>query len=191
MDYRAFSNDVAGSRPYLLRFARLQLRNDVWAEDAVADTLLAALEKPDSFGGKSSLNTWLVGILKYKIIDCIRANKSEIARSTDADEDAELADLVFLSDGHFRDSPEWPNPEQSLTAKQFLEVLNICLTEMPPTMGRVFLMREWLEFDTDEICAALQVSPANVWVLLHRARLRLRECLQTRWFCADEMAAAR
>ena len=191
MDYRAFSNDVAGSRPYLLRFARLQLRNEVWAEDAVADTLLAALEKPDSFGGKSSLNTWLVGILKYKIIDCIRANKSEIARSTDADEDAELADLVFLSDGHFRDSPEWPNPEQSLTAKQFLEVLNICLTEMPPTMGRVFLMREWLEFDTDEICAALQVSPANVWVLLHRARLRLRECLQTRWFCADEMAAAR
>lgn len=191
MDYRAFSNDVAGSRPYLMRFARLQLRNDVWAEDAVADTLLAALEKPDSFGGKSSLNTWLVGILKYKIIDCIRANKSEIARSTDADEDAELADLVFLSDGHFRDSPEWPNPEQSLTAKQFLEVLNICLTEMPPTMGRVFLMREWLEFDTDEICAALQVSPANVWVLLHRARLRLRECLQTRWFCADEMAAAR
>ena len=191
MDYRAFSNDVAGSRPYLLRFARLQLRNDVWAEDAVADTLLAALEKPDSFGGKSSLNTWLVGILKYKIIDCIRANKSEIARSTDADEDAELADLVFLSDGHFRDSPEWPNPEQSLTAKQFLAVLNICLTEMPPTMGRVFLMREWLEFDTDEICAALQVSPANVWVLLHRARLRLRECLQTRWFCADEMAAAR
>ena len=191
MDYRAFSNDVAGSRPYLLRFARLQLRNDVWAEDAVADTLLAALEKPDSFGGKSSLNTWLVGILKYKIIDCIRANKSEIARSTDADEDAELADIIFLSDGHFRDSPEWPNPEQSLTAKQFLEVLNICLTEMPPTMGRVFLMREWLEFDTDEICAALQVSPANVWVLLHRARLRLRECLQTRWFCADEMAAAR
>ena len=191
MDYRAFSNDVAGSRPYLLRFARLQLRNDVWAEDAVADTLLAALEKPDSFGGKSSLNTWLVGILKYKIIDCIRANKSEIARSTDADEDAELADLVFLSDGHFRDSPEWPNPEQSLTAKQFLEILNICITEMPPTMGRVFLMREWLEFDTDEICAALQVSPANVWVLLHRARLRLRECLQTRWFCADEMAAAR
>ena len=191
MDYRAFSNDVAGSRPYLMRFARLQLRNDVWAEDAVADTLLAALEKPDSFGGKSSLNTWLVGILKYKIIDCIRANKSEIARSTDADEDAELADLVFLSDGHFRDSPEWPNPEQSLTAKQFLEILNICITEMPPTMGRVFLMREWLEFDTDEICAALQVSPANVWVLLHRARLRLRECLQTRWFCADEMAAAR
>ena len=191
MDYCAFSADVASSRPYLMRFARLQLRNDVWAEDAVAETLLAALEKPDSFGGKSSLNTWLVGILKYKIIDCLRANKYEIARSSDGDEDAELEDSVFISDGHFRDAHEWPNPEQSLNAKQFLEVMNVCITEMPPTMGRVFLMREWMEFDTDEICEALQVSPSNVWVLLHRARLRLRECLGTRWFCADELAVAR
>jgi RNA polymerase sigma-70 factor (TIGR02943 family) len=191
MDYRAFSSDVAGSRPYLMRFARLQLRNDAWAEDAVAETLLAALEKPESFGGKSSLNTWLVGILKYKIIDCLRANKSEIARSSDSDEDAELEDSIFVADGHFRDSPDWPNPEQSLNAKQFLEVMNVCITEMPPTMGRVFLMREWMEFDTGEICESLQLSPANVWVLLHRARLRLRECLGTRWFCEDEMALAR
>lgn len=191
MDYRAFSSDVASSRPYLMRFARLQLRNDVWAEDAVAETLLAALEKPESFGGKSSLTTWLVGILKYKIIDSIRANKSEIARSADSDEDAELEDSVFVNDGHFRDSPEWPNPEQSLSAKQFLEVMNACITEMPPTMGRVFLMREWMEFDTDEICEALQLSSANVWVLLHRARLRLRECLSVRWFCANEAVIAR
>ena len=191
MDHHAFSADVASSRPYLMRFARLQLRNDVWAEDAVAETLLAALEKPDSFGGKSSLTTWLVGILKYKIIDCLRVHKNEIARTTDADEDTELEDHIFLDDGHFRDSPDWSCPEKSLNSKQFLEIMNLCLTEMPPTMGRVFLMREWMEFDTDEICESLQLSSANVWVLLHRARLRLRECLQTRWFCADELAIAR
>lgn len=179
-----FGHDVAASRSYLLRFARLQLRNDTWAEDVVAETMLAALEKPDSFGGKSSLKTWLVGILKFKIIDCIRANSREVASSVNCDEDAELEDLLFIPDGHFRaDAYEWPNPEQSLNSKQFLEVMDVCINEMPQTMGRVFLMREWMEFSTDEICTELAVSSANVWVLLHRARLRLRECLQQKWFC--------
>ena len=179
-----FANEVAASRSYLLRFARLQLRNDTWAEDVVAETMLAALEKPDSFGGKSTLKTWLVGILKFKIIDCIRANSREVASSVNCDEDAELEDLVFAPDGHFRaEADEWPNPEQSLSSKQFLAVMDVCINEMPPTMGRVFLMREWMEFSTDEICTELAVSSANVWVLLHRARLRLRECLQQKWFC--------
>ena len=179
-----FANEVAASRSYLMRFARLQLRNDTWAEDVVAETMLAALEKPDSFGGKSSLKTWLVGILKFKIIDCIRANSREVASSVNCDEDAELEDLVFAPDGHFRaEADEWPNPEQSLNSKQFLEVMDVCINDMPQTMGRVFLMREWMEFSTDEICTELAVSSANVWVLLHRARLRLRECLQQKWFC--------
>lgn len=178
-----FGHDVAASRGYLLRFARLQLRNDAWAEDVVAETMLAALEKPDSFGGKSSLKTWLVGILKFKIIDCIRANSREVASSINCEEDAELEDLVFAPDGHFRaEADEWANPEQYLNSKQFLAVMDVCIEEMPPTMGRVFLMREWMEFTTDEICKEMAVSSANVWVLLHRARLRLRECLQQKWF---------
>jgi len=178
-----FANEVAGSRSYLLRFARLQLRNDAWAEDVVAETMLAALEKPQSFGGKSSLKTWLVGILKFKIIDCIRANSREVASSVNTDEDAELEDLLFLPDGHHRNDPyDWPNPEQTLNSKQFLEIMDVCINDMPQTMGRVFLMREWMEFSTDEICKELKVSSSNVWVLLHRARLRLRECLQLKWF---------
>ncbi len=182
-DSANFANEVAASRTYLLRFARLQLRNDAWAEDVVADTMLAALEKPQSFAGKSSLKTWLVGILKFKIIDCIRANKREVASSVNSDEDAELEDLLFLPDGHHRNEVQnWPNPEQTLNSKQFLEVMDVCINEMPPTMGRVFLMREWMEFSTDEICKEMNVSSSNVWVLLHRARLRLRECLQIKWF---------
>ncbi len=187
----AFANEVASSRSYLLRFARLQLRNDAWAEDVVADTMLAALEKPDSFGGKSSLKTWLVGILKFKIIDCIRAHSREMASSVNCDEDAELEDLLFNPDGHFRaEACEWPNPEQSLNSKQFLAVMDVCINEMPPTMGRVFLMREWMELTTEEICAEMAVSSSNVWVLLHRARLRLRECLQQRWFGTEVQARA-
>lgn len=182
----AFANEVAASRSYLLRFARLQLRNDAWAEDVVAETMLAALEKPQSFGGKSSLKTWLVGILKFKIIDCIRANSREVASSINTDEDAELEDLLFLPDGHHSNEPyDWPNPEQTLNSKQFLEVMDVCINEMPQTMGRVFLMREWMEFSTDEICKELKVTSSNVWVLLHRARLRLRECLQLKWFGSD------
>jgi RNA polymerase sigma-70 factor (TIGR02943 family) len=178
-----FSVAVAASRTYLLRFARLQLRNDAWAEDVVAETMLAALEKPASFHGKSTLNTWLVGILKYKIIDCIRAHKREIASSINTDEDRELEDLLFIPDGHFKGEPyEWESPEATLNSKQFLAVLDVCIEQMPATMGRVFLMREWMEFSTDEICKELKLSTSNVWVLLHRARLRLRECLQIKWF---------
>ncbi len=182
-DPAKFADEVAQSRSYLLRFARLQLRNDAWAEDVVAETMLAALEKPHSFGGRSSLRTWLVGILKFKIIDCLRANSREVASSINTDEDAELEDLLFVPDGHFRgDAYDWPNPEQTLNSKQFLEVLDVCINQMPPTMGRVFLMREWMEFGTDEICKELQITSSNAWVLLHRARLRLRECLQQKWF---------
>lgn len=179
----SFAAEVAASRNYLLRFARLQLRNEAWAEDVVAETILAALEKPASFGGRSSLRTWLVGILKFKIIDCLRHNAREVASSLNTDEDAEIEDLLFIPDGHFRnDHDDWPNPETALNSKQFLEVMDVCIGEMPATMGRVFLMREWMEFTTDEICKELKLSSSNVWVILHRARLRLRECLQIKWF---------
>jgi RNA polymerase sigma-70 factor (TIGR02943 family) len=187
-----FAEDVAAARNYLLRFARLQLRNDAWSEDVVSETMLAALEKPGNFHGKSTLNTWLVGILKYKIIDCIRANKREVASSINTDEDSELEDLLFIPDGHFKgDVYEWLSPESELNSKQFLAMLDVCIAEMPTTMGRVFLMREWMEFSTEEICKELKLSTSNVWVLLHRARLRLRECLQIQWFGGIVVSASK
>ena len=181
--HTAFADEVAASRTYLLRFARLQLRNDVWVEDVVAETMLAALEKPHNFSGKSSVKTWLVAILKFKIIDCIRANRREIALSIDGSAGADREDSQFALDGsHREDACEWANPEQMLNSKQFMALINACINEMPETMGRVFMMREWLGFSTDEICKELGVSQANAWVLLYRARLRLRESLQTQWF---------
>ena len=92
---------------YLMRFARLQLRNDAWAEDAVSETLLAALSKPQAFGNRSQLKTWLVGILKHKVIDLIRLNTREIS-TPDSDTDNEgdeLDKLAFKTDGHFVDPP--------------------------------------------------------------------------------------
>lgn len=177
-----YARQVEALRPQLLRFARAQLRNDAWAEDAVSETLLAALEKPGAFGGASQLKTWLVGILKHKLVDQLRRHAREaVSLSTEDGEDVDA--LLFDETGHWREAPaDWGNPEHALHERQFIDVLETCMQKLPATQGRVFMMREWLELETDEICKELAITPTNLWVLLHRARLRLRECLQQTWF---------
>ena len=108
-----FANEVAESRSYLLRFARLQLRNDAWAEDVVAETMLAAIEKPQNFAGRASLRTWLVGILKHKLIDQIRRNSREISSSASDDDGVDLEELLFKPDGHWREISSPPRPSVS------------------------------------------------------------------------------
>jgi RNA polymerase sigma-70 factor (ECF subfamily) len=176
---------IAEHHGYLLRFARLQLRNDAWAEDAVSETLLAALAKPQAFGNRSQLKTWLVGILKHKIIDALRQRSREVSLEPDdgGDGSDELDALVFKADGHFASMPtDWGNPEQDLNSRQFFVVLEACADKLPATMGRVFLMREWLELSCEDICKELGLTSTNLYVQLHRARLRLRECLELNWF---------
>jgi len=176
------SSDLEDARAYLMRFARMQLRNEAWAEDAVAETLLAAVQKPDAFEGRSSRNTWLVGILRNKIVDQIRLHARECSLTTD-DDQIDIEDDVFGADGHFSDRhAEWGRPESDLRQKQFLTVMEACIERLPDQQGRVFLMKEWLELDSDTICKEIDIQPTNLWVLLHRARLRLRECLQQTWF---------
>jgi RNA polymerase sigma-70 factor (TIGR02943 family) len=180
-----FESELAQHRPYLLRFARLQLRNETWAEDAVSETLLAALSKPQSFGSRSQLKTWLVGILKHKVLDLFRGHAREASLSDAGDiaESDELDNLMFQTDGHFAQTPaDWGNPEQDLQSRQFFLVLEACTDKLPPVLGRVFLMREWLELSSEEICKELTLTPTNLYVQLHRARLRLRECLELNWF---------
>jgi RNA polymerase sigma-70 factor (TIGR02943 family) len=186
----SYEREVAAQRLYLLKFARLQLRNDAWAEDAVSDTLLAALAKPQSFAGKAQLRTWLVGILKHKVVDTLRANLREPnvadmrGASDEEGSDAELFDAVgFKQDGHFADKPaDWGNPDQDLSQRQFMAVMDACIAKLPALQARLFLMREWLELDADEVCKTLNITSTNLYVQLHRARLKLRECLQLNWF---------
>ncbi len=174
--------DFDDARAYLMRFARMQLRNEAWAEDAVAETLLAAVQRPEAFEGRSSRDSWLVGFLRYKIVDQIRLHAREC--SLTSDEDAlDIEEDVFSADGHFRDRPsEWGLPESELRQKQFLAAMEACVERLPAQQGRVFLMKEWLELDSDTICKEIDIQPTNLWVLLHRARLRLRECLEQTWF---------
>jgi RNA polymerase sigma-70 factor (TIGR02943 family) len=181
----SFELEVCQLRSYLLKFARLQLRNDTWAEDAVSETLLGALSKPHSFANQSQLKTWLVGILKHKVIDAFRHHSREISGhqpSDDEDQDP-LEFIAFQPDGHFAETPaEWENPEDLVQRRQFLEVLEACVEKLPAVQGRLFLMREWLEMPSEEICKELGLTATNLYVQLHRARLRLRECLEQNWF---------
>ena len=184
----SIASQVGALRPQLLRFARTQLRNEAWAEDAVSETLLAAIEKPQSFAGQSQLKTWLVGILKHKVIDQLRRHSRE-ATLLASDDDTDLDTLLFKDNGSWQDAPrDWGDPEQHLRQRQFIEVLEVCIARLPPVQGRVFMMREWLELGSEEICKEMAITSTNLWVLMHRARLRLRECLQERWFSAAEEA---
>ena len=181
--------ELQAVRPYLLRFARLQLRDEGLAEDAVSETLLAALEHPDRFAGQSSLRTYLVGILKHKLIDSLRSGRREVRLALVAPEDGEVPseqealDALFTRNGHYQDPPsDWGDPERAFERREFFEILQLCVDRLPPRLGRLFMMREWLELDTEEICQVLQISATNAWAMLYRARMRLRACLELHWF---------
>jgi len=181
----SFEAQVAGLRDYLMKFARLQLRNETWAEDAVSEVLVAALSKPQAFGNRSQLKTWLVGILKHKIIDTLRLQGREVSQTEDSADSHEdpLEYLGFKPDGHYVEAPaEWGNPEQQSSSRQFFEILEACVNQLPDVQGRLFLMREWLELSSEEICKELDLTATNLYVQLHRARLRLRECLELNWY---------
>lgn len=171
-------------RPQLVRFAQLQLRNEALAEDAVQDALIAVLEKPERFAGQSTLRTYVTGILKFKIIDNLRvATRERQFDAADDQSDDDVIDALFIADGHTREMPrQWGNPDAALEQVDFFRVLEVCLEKLPPKTARIFMMREWLELDTDEICKELAITTSNAWVLLYRARLRLRECLDLNWF---------
>jgi RNA polymerase sigma-70 factor (ECF subfamily) len=179
-------------RPQLMKYAQMQLRNTAWAEDAVSETLLAALEKPQSFAGQSQLKTWLIGILKHKLVDQIRRNSRELSTTVSDEDGVDLDADLFKPDGHWREDPQdWGDPEHCLRQLDFMRVLDACVEHLPGQQGRLFMMREWLELDTDEICKELAISATNLWVMLHRARLRLRECLQLNWFDTQASASPR
>ena len=178
-----FRIEVEKQRAYLLRYASLQLRDAHAAEDTVQETLLAALAGEAGFAGRSNLRTWLTGILKHKIVDAIRRARRETAIPGAAEDDTSEFDPLFEANGHWVEHPAaWQEPDSSLEQKQFFAMLEDCLARLPARTAQVFMMREHLGSDTDEICKELSVTPTHCWVMLYRARMALQQCLHTNWF---------
>lgn len=167
---------------YLFRVARRQLRSDALAEDAVQETLLAALSAKAGYSGGATPRTWLTGILKHKIVDMIRRQVREVEIPHDED-GSEDWDTLFKVDGHWAHPPrEWQSPENETELAQLRVTLLRCVDGLKPSMARVFSLREVAGMETEEICKELNISPTNCWVMLHRARLFLRECLELNGF---------
>jgi RNA polymerase sigma-70 factor (ECF subfamily) len=180
-----FLKELQTQRGYLLRIARLQLRDTALAEDVVQDTLAAALTAQASFSGRSSVKTWLTGILKHKIVDAIRKRQREPVAASTLDDEADLEDFegLFRDNGAWQAPPaDWGDPEDALSRRQFFDIVELCLDKLPPKTARVFVMREVMELESDEICKELAITTNNLWVILYRARMSLRECLELNWF---------
>ena len=185
MDISNFTVQLESHRRYLLRVAQLQLRDVDAAEDAVQETLVAALGARDGFTGRSSVKTWLTGILKHKIVDAIRQRQRQPVVVASFDEETSLDDFdpLFKDNGAWQAPPaDWGDPENALSRQEFMSVMEICLDKLPPNTARVFVMREVMELDTEEICKELTITANNLWVILYRARMSLRECLERNWF---------
>ena len=169
---------------YLYRFALARLRNPHQAEDVVQEALLAAMQSP-SYAGKSAPRTWLVGILKHKIIDFMRRQVREQPLGDMAEDlpDEPGMDDFFASDNrHWGDKPQaWAMPDDALEQKQFLLVLQNCMDRLPKKLAAIFLLREVHESANEEICKELGISATNAWVMLYRARMGLRKCIELHW----------
>jgi RNA polymerase sigma-70 factor (ECF subfamily) len=168
---------------YLFRYAMLRLRDRSASEDLVQETFLAALKNRGSFSGGSSEATWLVGILKHKLADHFRHQARE-APLEDGDLREHSDPASFDGSGHWVSGPtDWGgNPADLYREKKFLDQFTKCLSGLSPNHANAFTLREIEGEDTEAICKVLNVSETNLWVILHRARMQLRQCLETHWF---------
>lgn len=177
---------------FLFSFAMTRLRDPAKAEDAVQETFLAALKGGISFAGRSAEKSWLVGILKNKIADYYRKAGRETS-FTDMEFYSDEESDRFVADGLFKDSwihelgpQEWSSPGASLDSEVFWQAFRDCSNKLPKNIATVFALREVDGLESREICAMLNISESNLWVMLHRARMALRRCLETNWFGKED-----
>ncbi len=176
-------------RARLIRHARYSLHDDSLAEDLVQDTLIAIMEQHTSRRGESSLLTWATAILRHKVADWYRspARKRMTYVGSESDTGGDKINALYDADGNYAEPvPAWQQPENRFEQQQMMSVLERCVGCLPRQTGRVFMMRQWLGFETAEICQRLDVSAENCRTILHRARMSLRECMQRDWIGTEE-----
>jgi RNA polymerase sigma-70 factor (ECF subfamily) len=171
----------------LYRYALARVRDATVAEDLLQETFVAALKAQEGFAGQSSERTWLTGILKHKLIDHFRKRSREVP--FDPTEPLPAAfEMQFDAAGHWNVAAgfgpkDWGSDAAGdMENKEFWEILDNCLGKLPPRTAQAFTLREMDDLPGEEICKVLQITATNLWVLLHRARMQLRQCLEMNWF---------
>lgn len=172
------AEQIAVLREEMVRFATLQLRDATQAEDVVHDAINAAI-LPGKYTGRGSLKSWVYAILRNKIIDVIRARSRHPTESYV--EDGTDIDDPFNEKGHWKKTQQpsnWGEPDAILANEQFWVIFELCLNKLPENTARVFMMREHLGLELREVCRELDITDKNAWVIMHRARMQLRQCLE-------------
>jgi RNA polymerase sigma-70 factor (ECF subfamily) len=174
----------------LFRFAVLRVGDPEAAADLVQETFLEALRTRDSYAGRSSVRTWLLAILKHKIIDRLRRLGRE-GRSSESEASGDGTEGIFDRRGHWRTRPlDWgTDPLHEYERREFWEVMGRCLARIPPHLADAFLDRELEGLSREVICRQVKITPENLSARLHRARLLLRRCLERHWFCVEPAAS--
>jgi RNA polymerase sigma-70 factor, ECF subfamily len=171
---------------YLYRYALVRVRDAGLAEDLLQETLLAGVGSHQTHAARSSERTWLVGIMKHKVIDYFRraVRNAEFQLISEGDDDeTEWFQKSGTWRGHWREDRapvSWPI--HALESREFWEIFEKCLAKLPRQMSIAFTLREIDGLTSTEICEILNVTPSYLWVLLHRSRAKLRQLLEAEWF---------
>lgn len=176
---------------YLFRYTLIRVRDTNAAEDLVQETFLAALKSSRNFASRSTEKTWLTGILKHKILDYFRKKNQEFPSDQIEHIEQRLEEL-FDEKGQWKKQPsDWKkNAHQLYEQKEFMAIFYKCMAELKGKIARAFLLRELDGKSTKEICEILDITKSNTWVILHRARMLLRLCLDNKWFGKKTKAGA-
>ena len=174
---------------YLFNYAIIRVDDHDIAKDLVQETFFSGLKGQTNFRGEASERTWLISILKRKIIDTYRRNSSSRESSmSEYQEDISDGDFYRGDDpfkGHWLEG-KGPNshslmPEGELEQDELRQIIEKCISLLPPNLASVFIMKLIDEAESDEVCKELEITPSNLWVMLHRARLKMRECIESKW----------
>jgi len=179
---------------YLFKFAMMRLRNREVAEDMVQETFLSALKAINNFEGKSTEKTWLTSILKNKILDYWKksSTKNETLVNKVSDDDSFYNHFFEIEErkGHWTEnnSPQmWQSQgENKLEQKEFYKILESCMAKLNDKQGAVFKLKFIEDLESNFICKELDLTSSNYWVLMHRAKLLIRECIEKNWFLSSK-----
>ncbi|MBD3749524.1 MAG: sigma-70 family RNA polymerase sigma factor [Sphingobacteriales bacterium] len=169
----------------MFSYALRRVNNEEVAQDLVQEAFLGGLKSQANFDGNSSEKTWLIAILKFKIIDYYRSKNKHQNQPLHQDDGEEIDHFFFEDNGHWKSEHaiigDFESADSALEKKEFYKVLDKCLSILPNKLATVFKLKMLIEEKSEVICEMLNITDANYWVILHRAKLQLRSCMSTNW----------